>query len=453
MAAEPTENEAIIESLSHEGRGITHHPGKIVFIDNALPDERVKYRLNRKHRHYNEGITTEVLSASKERVEPPCPHATICGGCSLQHLAEDAQIAFRQKTVAELLARTGKVVPLRFRDPLKGPTLGYRRKARLGVRYVKKKQKLLVGFREKQSNFLADIQSCAVLDPRIGQHIMTLAETIRRMKTFDSIPQIEVAAGDDSVALVFRHLVPLPEEDLGLLKALGDAGHFEIWLQGGGPETIQKLYPEDNKNWLHYALPAYALEMRFHPADFTQVNQSINLQMIDLAIELLDIHTNDHVLDLFCGLGNFTLPIARRAKAVTGVEGSQDMVKRARENAALNGLENTRFFAENLTAPDPQSRWLAGVYNSVLLDPPRTGAIELLPHLAKLAPDRIVYVSCNPATLARDAGILVHQYGYILTEAGIMDMFPHTSHVETIALFEKPGKAHGHHSKKNPSSA
>jgi len=428
---------AVIQSLSHDGRGIVSLNEKVTFVQNALPTETVRFCITRKHRRYNEAETIEVIDPAPERVTPPCPHANVCGGCSMQHIATDAQIIFQEQTVKNLLKRTGHVEALTWLSPLSGPTEGYRRKARLGVRYVRKKEKLLVGFREKQSNYLAEITTCTVLDPRIGLKLPELAALVRSLECFESLPQIEVAAGDTIVALTFRHMDPLSEQDQALLRQFGEQQGFHIYLQPGSPDTVHKLWPDDGKPWLHYALPAHTLEMRFHPNDFTQVNHTANQQMIAQALALLNLQPTDTVLDLFCGLGNFTLPMARFAASVTGVEGSLEMVKRARENALLNGLTNTRFFTDNLMAPDLSAAWLQQHYDSILLDPPRTGAHEILPLIEQIGAKRIVYISCNPATLARDAGILVNDYHYQLISAGVVNMFPHTGHIETIALFEK----------------
>jgi len=444
MSAEPII--ATIESLSHEGRGITSINGKTTFVHGALPGEQVSLKISKKHRRYNEAEVIEILSAAKERVTPPCPHAGICGGCSMQHLDISAQIEFKTKVLREQLQHFGKVNPESWLPPIIGQNLGYRRKARLGVRYVIKKEKMLVGFREKSSNYLADIESCAVLDPRIGTKLRILAELIQNLSCFMDIPQIEVAASDATVALIFRHLKPLNDLDLNVLKKFGATQNFEIWLQPNSPEPIHKIWPENNSQRLSYFLPEYQLEMQFHPLDFTQVNHEINPLMIEQAIKLLEINSTHNVLDLFCGLGNFTLPIAKLAKEVVGVEGSQEMVMRATQNAEHNKIKNALFFAENLMAPNEKANWLKQKYDRILLDPPRSGAKEILPLIAKCGAERIVYVSCNPATLARDAGELVHNYNYQLVNAGVINMFPHTSHIEVIALFiaNKRKKSHGH---------
>ena len=441
-----------IHSQSHDGRGIVSLNDKITFVQNALPGETVQIQITRKHRRYNEANTLKVISASPSRVTPPCPHTHLCGGCSMQHLATEAQIAFREQTTRELLQRTAHITPRQWLPPLSGPTEGYRRKARLGVRYVHKKEKLLVGFREKQSNYLAEITTCTVLDPRIGTKLPELTALIQNMASYESIPQVEVAAGDTEIALIFRHMQALSEEDLNHLRQFGIKHGFHLYLQPGSPDTVHKLWPEDGHPWLHYSLPAYSLEMRFHPTDFTQVNHTANQQMIKQALTLLDLQPHETVLDLFCGLGNFTLPMARFAHSVTGVEGSLEMVKRARENATLNGLKNTAFFLSNLMKPDPGTSWLQHAYDCLLLDPPRTGAREILPFVKQIDAKKIIYISCNPATLARDADILVNEYHYELVSAGVVNMFPHTRHIETITLFKKPDRKrkNGHRQTKIP---
>jgi len=439
-------NITIIQSLSHEGRGLTSIDGKVTFVDGALPNEKVILKNIKKHRRFNEAEVAEILTPSPMRVLPPCPHASICGGCSMQHIAMSDQIDFKTKIVQEQLQHFGKVSPEEWIQPIVGHTLGYRRKARLGVRYVHKKEKLLIGFREKSSNFLADIEQCLVLDPRIGTRLRKIADVILQLSCYTDIPQIEVAASDAVVALIFRHLKPLTDNDIQRLKQLGKDYQFDIWLHPNAPLSVHKIWPEHTPEKLSYFIPDHNIEMQFHPMDFTQVNHEINLHMIQQAIDLLDLKPEHDVLDLFCGLGNFTLPIARRVKQITGIEGSQDMVNRAKENAAHNQITNTLFFAENLMEPNKNASWLNKKYDRILLDPPRTGAKEIIPLLAQCEAERIVYVSCNPATFARDAGELVHTHGYHLTKIGVINMFPHTSHIEVIALFTsvKRKKSHGH---------
>jgi 23S rRNA (uracil1939-C5)-methyltransferase len=321
--------------------------------------------------------------------------------------------------------------------PIVGNPFGYRRKARLGVRYVIKKEKLLVGFREKFSNYLADIETCPVLHPSVGERLLSLGTLIRGLSRFDEIPQIEVAVSDNTTALVIRHMAPFSENDLAALCEFGRENQLHIYLQPNSPDSVHRIFPDTKNELLSYFLPDYQLEMRFSPLDFTQVNAEINREMIKAAIQLLDLQSSDTVLDLFCGLGNFTLPIARFSKKVIGVEGSIQMVERATANAVHNHITNTEFYAANLMQPSESAPFLKISYDKILLDPPRTGAKEILPFIAKKSVKRIVYVSCNPATLARDAGELVYTYGYTLKKVGVINMFPHTSHIETIALFEK----------------
>ena len=424
---------ATIDSMAHDGRGVAHLDGKAVFIDGALPGEDVRFLYVSQRRSYDEGRTVEVLRASPERVEPRCPHFGVCGGCSLQHQAPAAQIRAKQGVLLDNLERLGRVEPETVLEPLRGPSWGYRRKARLGVRYVRAKGKVLVGFRERHSSFVTDLSRCEVLHPAIGLILPELQACIGALSIFDKLAQIEVAIGDESRALVFRNLAEPTAEDRARLRAFGVDHGFDVYLQPGGPATVAPL--NDGAQPLSYALPAYGVDFRFGPMDFTQVNADINRAMVEHALKLLDPRAGERIIDLFCGLGNFTLPIAR--ERVIGVEGDQELVARARENAMRNGVGNAEFHAADLTSEFENAPWLRAGVDKALLDPPRSGALEVLPHLVKLRPLRIVYVSCNPATLARDAGELVHAYGYRLLAAGVMDMFPHTAHVESIALFER----------------
>lgn len=429
--------ETVVSGFSHEGRGIAHVGEKTVFLDGALPGERVRFQYTRRHRKRDEGRTVEVLEASPRRIEARCPHFGTCGGCSLQHLSPADQIEHKAGVLAEHFRHMGGVTPERWLEPLTGPVWGYRRKARLAVKHVPRKDdRVLVGFREKHSPFVADIDECHVLDPRVAEQLPRLAGLIRGLDAHDRIPQIEVAAGDDAVGLVFRNLVELTEHDRAALVAFGQAHGFSVYQQPGNESTVEALWPEAPE--LTYRLPAFDVELRFAPTDFTQINAGINEPMVARALELLAPEPDSRVLDLFCGLGNFTLPIARHAGFVTGVEGAESLVARGRENAERNGLSGrTAFHAADLTADLAGRPWLGEGVDRVLLDPPRSGAAEMLPAIAALAPERIVYVACGPSTLARDAGRLVNDHGYRLTAAGVMDMFPHTAHVESIALFER----------------
>jgi 23S rRNA (uracil1939-C5)-methyltransferase len=430
-----------ISKLSHEGRGIAHHEGKVVFVVGALTGEQVLARFTSQRGSYAEATALEVIRSSPERVTPHCRYFGVCGGCSLQHLDSAAQLAFKSAVLHERLAHVVTAGSYQQLPVISGEVFGYRRKARLAVRWVGKKGKALVGFKEQQSGFITDMDECPVLSPRIGTLIATLSELVSQLACKDQLPQIEVAVGDASAdatggdcALVFRHLQKLSEADHALLLQFGATHHIDIYLQPHGPDSVHKLYPATGPERLYYDLPDYRLRMAFHPQDFTQVNAGINQQMLQRALQLLDLQTTDRVLDLFCGLGNFTLPMARTAQAVVGVEGSEQMVKRGRENALANQLANVEFHAADLTKPAEGHAFLREKFDKILLDPPRSGAQEVLAALAALKPSRIVYVSCNPATLARDAGLLA-ELGYALEAAGAMDMFPHTSHVEAIALF------------------
>ena len=407
-----------------------------MFIDGALPGEQVRFSYVRIHRDFDEGRVVEILQPAAQRVAPRCAHFEVCGGCSLQHLDSVAQIAAKQQVLLDNLQRIGKVTAPELLEPLSGPVWGYRRKARLGVKYVRKMGRVLVGFRERHSPYLAELSRCEVLHPSVGERLQAIGELIASLSCYDRIAQIEVAVGDNATALVFRNLAELQTSDRNALTAFGEAHGMHIYMQPGGPDSVQLLWPESAV--LSYRLADYDVELQFEPTDFTQVNAEINRRMIARALALLDTQPEDRVLDLFCGLGNFTLPLARRVREAVGVEGEAGLVRRARANAARNGIENASFHVANLAEDAAGSPWLRGQrYDKILLDPPRTGASVLLPQLARLGAVRMVYVSCNPATLARDANALVHEHGYRLLSAGVMDMFPHTAHVESIALFER----------------
>lgn len=430
----PENNEVTINSLSHDGRGIAQLAGKKIFIENALPGENVIFNYTKRHGRYDEGKAIHILSPSPDRVEPRCPHFSVCGGCSLQHINSDAQLKFKQQMMLEQLKHFGGVQPQEILPPLTGNPWGYRRKARLGVKYVTKKEALLVGFREKNGRFLADLKQCDVLHPQVGHLIEALKTLISGLDAFQTIPQIEVAVGDDATALIFRHMEPLSETDQQQLIQFGKTHQLIIYLQPGKPESAHVIWPNDKTDRLHYCLPAYSIEFNFHPTDFTQINSDINRQMVERALALLALQKNEQVLDLFCGLGNFTLPMAQHTAHVTGVEGSLEMVARAKENAVKNHIDNVTFYAADLSQDLSTAPWLQKHYDKILLDPPRTGALEIIKQLRPIKANRIVYISCNPATLARDAGELVAQ-NYTLLKAGILDMFPHTQHVEAIAVF------------------
>ena len=425
-----------ITSLAHDGRGVAHVDGKVVFIDEALPGEDVEFVYTDIRKDYAEGKVTALLSRAADRVDALCPHYGVCGGCSFQHVAAAAQIRIKQDLLAEQFKRIGKVDMPELWPPLEGPHWGYRRKARMGVKYVAKKNRVLVGFRERRHPYLAEIDSCIVMHPIVGTKLTALGDMIAELTVRDKIPQIEVAIGDEQCVLSFRVLEPPTAADQDIMRAFGHEHNMSLCLQSKGPDTIVPLDGEP-EIIPTYALPDQGLEFKFKPAMFTQVNYEINRQMINRVLAILNLNENDSVLDLFCGLGNFTLPMAKFAGQVVGVEGDQSLVNHAKENARHNGISNVEFYAADLSKDLSDQPWAQRKYNKIMLDPSRAGASEVLQHFKKWQPDQIVYVSCNPSTLARDAGILVNELGYKLVKAGVMDMFPQTGHVESMALFEK----------------
>jgi 23S rRNA (uracil1939-C5)-methyltransferase len=427
--------ETDITDLSHDGRGVAHVNGKAVFVAGALAGERVRANFSGKHRRYDEATVEEVLLASPDRVAPLCAHFGVCGGCALQHLKPEAQIAAKQRVLMENLERIGKVVPRHVLPPLTDSPWGYRRKARLSVKFVEKKGRVLVGFRESNGRYVADIARCEVLMPVVGERIADIAALIETLDGKRDIPQIEVAIGDDIAALVFRHLHPLSARDRAALIEFAKAHGLAIFSQPGGIDSVAPLWPPDAR--LMFRLPNYDVELEFRALDFVQVNAGMNRAMIDHALGLLDPRPTDRVLDLFCGLGNFTLPLARRAAQVTGVEGEASLVRRAGENAQRNGIANAQFFAADLGADQRDAPWAKADHDLLLLDPPRSGAEAVLEYLPRKSARRVVYVSCHPGSLARDAGTLVNRHGFTLSAAGAMDMFPHTAHVESIAVFDR----------------
>lgn len=431
--------ELTIESLSHDGRGVARIEGKTGFVDNALPGERVQAHYAYSKRQYDELVTDELLGEPHpDRVEPPCPHAQICGGCSLQHLDPDAQIRHKQSVLAEQLKHFGDLEPEQWVEPLIADRRGYRTKARLGVRYVHKRGEVLIGFRERHSNFLTAMTECTILVDEFTDHLETLRDVLSATSIRDQIPQLELACGEEGKALIVRHMAPFTDTDLDSLRGWSQGSGFALYLQSKGPDTVTLLCAPDEYDGLYFGLDDGS-RLRFEPTDFTQVNLPMNRKMVQRAIDWLSPHADETVLDLFCGLGNFSVALARRAGRVIGVEGSVAMTERAAENARRNQLENVRFEAADLHREDllqnETPTWVASV-DALLLDPPRTGAEAICRDIGVLNPRRIVYVSCNPATLARDAGLLA-QNGYRLLQAGVMDMFPHTTHVESIALFER----------------
>jgi len=435
--------EAVIESLAHDGRGVARLEGKTVFVHGALSGERVRFRLTRRLRRHDEAVVVEVLEPSPQRVEPRCEHFGLCGGCALQHMDAAAQIANKQAILADVLQRLGGLAPGRWLPPLSASHWGYRRKARLGVRWVPKKGRVLVGFRERGSSFIADLQRCEVLTPVVGERLADLERLIEGLSIRERLPQIEVAQGDGPVVLVFRVLDPPSAADCDRLLSFAATTGFHVYLQEAGVESIRPL--DGQAVELSYSLPSQDLVFGFEPSDFTQVNLELNRKMIDQALALLDPQPQERVLDLFCGLGNFTLPIARRAREVVGVEGDAGLVARAERNAERNGIKNARFCTADLYCASGATPWSDQVsgqvpgqaFEKALLDPPRSGALEVLEGLAEAGVRRILYVSCYPATLARDAAKLVDELGFRLEAAGAMDMFPHTAHLEAMALFER----------------
>lgn len=427
---------ADIVDLAHDGRGVAHSGGKTVFIDDALPGEQVEWRRTKRGRNFDEGRLERIITPSPDRVSPRCPHFGVCGGCVLQHLASDKQIGFKQRQLVEALSRIGQVQPDEWLPPLQAEVWNYRRRARLAARWVPKKGRVLVGFRERSAPFVADLRGCEVLDARAARLIEPLSQMLERTSIKQRVPQIEVAAADNAVGLVFRVLDAPSDADLELLRRFGREHDVQIYLQPGGYDTVAPL--DADAVPLEYRLPAFDITLRFQPTDFVQVNGVLNALMVERALDLLAPGPEESVLDLFCGLGNFSLPIARRAGRVLGVEGEAGLVQRARDNAVLNAISNAEFVTANLADEAlADAPWAARSYDKVLLDPPRAGAREVLKTLHRSGAKRIVYVSCHPGTLARDAGILVREHGFRLVSAGVMDMFPHTAHVESIAVFDR----------------
>jgi 23S rRNA (uracil1939-C5)-methyltransferase len=431
-----------IDSLDQEGRGVTRVDGKAVFVEGGLPGERVAIEVTRKKPSFELARTLAVLEPSASRVVPRCPHFGVCGGCTLQHADGALQVAAKQRVLEEALARIGRVRAATLLAPVRGPDWHYRWRARLSVRNVPKKGGVLVGFHERRSSYVADMRECHVVPPRVSDLLVPLRELIGALTLRDRLPQIELAVGEiaagEAIVLVLRVLAAPSPDDETLLREFADRHKVEFWLQSGGPQTAVPFHPRESS--LAYTLPEFDVVMPFSPTEFTQVNPFINRVLVRRALALLAPAPGERIADFFCGLGNFTLPIARRGAHAVGVEGSAALVTRARENAARNGLaEAARFEVANLFAATAESVAALGPLDRVLIDPPREGAVELVKALpAASSPaglSRIVYVSCNPATLARDAAVLVHERGYALDAAGIVNMFPHTAHVESIALF------------------
>jgi len=437
-----------VESLDLEAQGVAHNAeGKVVFIEGALPTERVQVQVHRRKNNWEQGSLTQVGRESAQRVRPACPHfglhAGACGGCKMQHLHPAAQVAVKQRTLEDDLWHLGKVKPECVLRPIEGPAWGYRCRARLSVRHVAKKGAVLIGFHERKSRYIADMRTCAVLPPQVSAMLLPLRGLVMSMQARQTLPQIELAMGDEVIALVLRHLEPLSVEDQQRLRDFGREHGVQWWLQPKGPDTVHLLDGDGPE--LAYTLPEFGVTMPFKPTDFTQVNPHINRVLVQRAVGLLEVQRDERVIDWFCGLGNFTLPLATRAREVLGIEGSEALVQRARDNARRNGIV-AAFATRNLFELTPDALMADGPAQKWLVDPPREGAFALAKATADLVqagaawtpPSRIVYVSCNPATLARDAGLLVHQAGYRCTAAGAVNMFPHTAHVESIAVFDRP---------------
>ncbi len=430
-----------IESLDYEGHGIARIDGKATFVDGALAGERVEISVYRKHAKYNSANTQTILRASAQRTTPRCKYFGRCGGCSMQHLEASAQVAAKQRVLEENLARIGKVKPEVVLPALHGPAWGYRHRARISARLVDKKGGVLVGFHEKRSRYIADMSSCEILTPDVSALIQPLRDLIVGLSNAAQTPQIEIAVGEHITVLVFRIMAPWSEDDAVQVRAFAERHGVQIWEQSKGPDTVRPFWPLTSPE-LSYSLPEFDLVMPFKPTEFTQVNTAINRSLVSRAMRLLQPRAGERIADLFCGLGNFTLPIACSGAQVVGIEGSAELVARARENALRNRLPNAEFAVDNLFEMTPEKYAALGHFDKLLIDPPRTGALELVQALPGCSesggdgPRRIVYISCDPATLARDAAELCHVKGYRLAAAGVANMFPHTGHVESIALFE-----------------
>ena len=424
-----------VTDLNHEGRGVARIDGKVVFLRNALPGETVEFHYTRKHNSHDEGTAIKIIKPSPDRIEPKCQVTARCGGCSLQHLAHDKQIDFKQNTFNELLNQAN-IIPTEMAPALLGNSFNYRRKARMSARYVAGKGDPLVGFREQNGRYITDMHACPILSEPFGSGIQMLRALLLKLDCKAEVPQIEITVTDNNAAMIIRHMCELTDNDKAHLMSFGEKNNIIIFLQPKGYDSIHQFYPGE-KIELSYPLDDFNLVMTLKPDQFMQVNRDINAKMLTQAIRWLELTDQDSVLDLFCGIGNFSLPIAKTAKHVTGVEADDSAVMQASHNAKLNQLTNTDFYSCNLFEKKDieKSAWISNSYNKLLLDPPRSGAIEIIEYFAKTTFDSIVYVSCNPATFCRDAAILIEQ-GYKLERAGIMDMFPHTQHLEVMGLFK-----------------
>ncbi len=426
-----------IESLDHEARGITRLEGKTIFVEGALPGERVEYVSFRKKSTYEVARTERILKASPNRVAPRCPHFGVCGGCSMQHLDPAAQVAAKQRVLESNLWHLGRVKAEQLYAPIYGAAWGYRLRARLSVHMLPRNGGALVGFHERKSSFVADLRQCPNLAPHVSALLVPLRDLVTALSINRALPQIEVAVGEHMTALVLRITAPLNAADEALLRAFSDRHSVVFYVQPHGPASAYRFYPLDGPK-LSYRLPDFDIEHFFSPTEFTQVNFAINRVLVRRALALLDPQPDERIADMFCGLGNFTLPIARSGARVVGIEGSADLVRRAAENAAANGLDaQVEYGVANLFEATTETLAALGRFDKMLIDPPREGAVELVNSIGADGPLRIIYVSCNPATLARDAAILIKQKGYCLRGAGVVNMFPNTSHVESIALFER----------------
>jgi 23S rRNA (uracil1939-C5)-methyltransferase len=435
----PAEEVGVVAGVTHEGEGIVRG-GKTAFVAGALPGERIRFRRAKKHKQHDDGVLLEVLEPAPDRVQPRCAHFGLCGGCAFQHLEPASQIAAKQTELRDNLERIAKAMPDEWLEPMRGPVWNYRRRARLGVKYVAKKGRVLVGFRERLAPYIAQLDRCEVLSAPAGELITPLAEMIMTLSIRDRLPQIEVAVADNAVALVMRVMSPPSEQDLATLRAFEKAHGLRLYLQPAGLDSVHRLDEVPGEAPLHYRLPAFDLTLDFKPTDFIQVNGAMNEALVSRAVQLLAPEPDSAVLDLYCGLGNFTLALARRVGRVAGVEGDPELVRRARENAVRNGISNAEFHVADLMQALPSgASWVDTRYPYIVLDPPRAGAREMLPTVARLAPKRVLYISCHPGSLARDIGMLVHDHGFRLRAAGVLDMFPHTTHVESLAILEPAG--------------
>jgi 23S rRNA (uracil1939-C5)-methyltransferase len=436
VAAPP--EQGTVAALTHDGEGILRE-GKTAFVGGALPDEVIRFRRVRSHRGHDEGQLLEVLKPSPDRVTPRCAHFGVCGGCALQHLAGERQIEMKQLQLRDALERVAKVSAQQWLAPLRGPQWGYRRRARLGARYVPKKGRVVVGFRERLAPYIAALEHCDVLSAPVGALIAPLSAMLTGLAARESIPQIEVAVADNATALVFRVLRALPQADIAALQDFAGQHSLRIYLQTGGLDSVVPLDAAAAHEPLRYALPEFDVAYEFAPTDFVQINASLNAGMVSQVLALLELESQSRVLDLYCGLGNFTLPLARRAGAVLGIEGDAALIARARHNAHMNGIVNVQFVAADLTQSLPlNAPYLVGGFSHVVLDPPRAGALDVMPTIAHLAPHKVAYISCHPGSLARDIAVLVHEFGFVLRAAGVLDMFPHTAHVESLAVLTPP---------------